>query len=136
MPKYEFSDTNISHHVVPYYDFDTSSTHDIPWVFWFVNREVAPSLLSTWFSLHNRARNPNHDTGGEILSPGHLSWVAATLPPPAHAAAAPDAPDIAQWEEQEVSLVRRPSCIVKRGILSSRRYLSTCLTIEQKLYCC
>ena len=54
---------------------------------------------------------------------GHMDRVAATMPFQAHAGAAQEAPDIGQWEEQDISLVRPSSCIVKGGIPSSRRYL-------------
>ena len=58
---------------------------------------------------------------------GHMDRVAATMPSPAHAGAAQEAPDIGQWEGQDVPLVRPPSCNVKGGIPSSRRYLPTYL---------
>ena len=58
---------------------------------------------------------------------GHMDRVAATLPSQAHAGAAQEAPDIGQWEGQDVPLVRPSSCIVKGGIPSSRRYLPTYL---------
>ena len=58
---------------------------------------------------------------------GHLDRVAATLPSQAPAGAAYEAPDIGQWEEQDVPLVRPSSCIVKGGIPSSRKYLSSYL---------
>ena len=58
---------------------------------------------------------------------GHMDRVAATMPSQAHAGAAQEAPDIGQWEGQGVPLVRPSSCFVKGGILSSRRYLPTCL---------
>ena len=58
---------------------------------------------------------------------GHMDRVAATMPSQAHAGAAQEAPDIGQWEGQDVPLVRPSSCNVKRGIPSSRRYLPTCL---------
>ena len=54
---------------------------------------------------------------------GHMDRVVATIPSQAHAAAAQEAPDIGQWEGQDVPLVRSSSCIVKGGISSSRRYL-------------
>ena len=54
---------------------------------------------------------------------GHMDRVAATMPSQAHAGAAQEAPDIGQWEGQDVPLVRPSSCIVKGGIPSSRRYL-------------
>ena len=56
---------------------------------------------------------------------GHMDRVAATMPSPAHAGAAQEAPDIGQWEGQDVSLVCPSSCFVKGGIPSSRRYLPT-----------
>ena len=58
---------------------------------------------------------------------GHMDRVAATMPSQAHAGAAQEAPNIGQWEEQDVPLVRPSSCIVKGGIPSSRRYLPTYL---------
>ena len=58
---------------------------------------------------------------------GHMDRVAATMPSQAHAGAAQEAPDIGQWEGQDVPLVRPPSCNVKGGIPSSRRYLPTYL---------
>ena len=58
---------------------------------------------------------------------GHMDRVAATMPSQAHAGAAQEAPDIGQWEGQDVSLVGPSSCIVKGGIPSSRRYLPTYL---------
>ena len=56
---------------------------------------------------------------------GHMDQVAATMPSQAHAGAAQEAPDIGQWEGQDVPLVRPSSCNVKGGIPSSRRYLPT-----------
>ena len=58
---------------------------------------------------------------------GHMDRVAATMPSQAHARAAQEAPDIGQWEGQDVPLVRPSSCNVKGGIPSSRRYLPTYL---------
>ena len=58
---------------------------------------------------------------------GHMDRVAATMPSQAHAGAAQEAPDIAQWEGHDVPLVRPSSCNVKGGIPSSRRYLPTYL---------
>ena len=58
---------------------------------------------------------------------GHMDRVAATMPSQAHAGAAREAPDIGQWEGQDVPMVRPSSCIVKGGIRSSRRYLPTYL---------
>ena len=58
---------------------------------------------------------------------GHMDRVAATMPSQAHAGAAQEAPNIGQWEGQDVPLVRPSSCIVKGGIPSSRRYLPTYL---------
>ena len=57
---------------------------------------------------------------------GHMDRVAATMPSQANAGAAQEAPNIGQWEGQDVSLVRPSSCIVKEGIPSFRRYLPTC----------
>ena len=62
---------------------------------------------------------------------GHMDRVAATMPSQAHAGAAQEAPDIGQWEGQDVPLVRPSSCNVKGGIPSTRRYLPTYL-----LTCC
>ena len=59
---------------------------------------------------------------------GHMDRVAATMPSQAHAGAAQEAPNIGQWEGQDVPLVRPSSCIVKGGIRSSRRYLPTYLS--------
>ena len=59
---------------------------------------------------------------------GHMDRVAATMPSQAHAGAAQEAPDIGQWEGQDVPLVRPSSCNIKGGIPSSRRYLPTYLT--------
>ena len=59
---------------------------------------------------------------------GHMDRVAATMPSQAHAGAAQEAPDIGQWEGQDVPLVRPSSCNVKGGIPSSRRYLPTSLS--------
>ena len=58
---------------------------------------------------------------------GHMDRVAATMPSQAHAGAAQEAPNIGQWEGQDVPLVRPSSCSVKGGIPSSRRYLPTYL---------
>ena len=52
---------------------------------------------------------------------GHMDRVAATMPSQAHAGAAQEAPDIGQWEGQDVPLVRPSSCKVKGGIPSSRK---------------
>ena len=59
---------------------------------------------------------------------GHMDRVAATMPSQAHAGAAQEAPNIGQWEGQDVPLVRPSSCTVKGGIPSSRRYLPTYLS--------
>ena len=65
---------------------------------------------------------------------GHMDRVAATMPSQAHAGAAQEAPNIGQWEGQDVPLVRPSSCTVKGGIPSSRRYLPTFLrAIDTKL---
>ena len=64
---------------------------------------------------------------GTPCHPGHMDRVAATMPSQAHAGAAQEAPDIGQWEGQDVPLVRPSSCNVKGGIPSSRRYLPTYL---------
>ena len=60
---------------------------------------------------------------------GHMDRVAATMPFQAHAGAAQEAPDIGQWEGQDVPLVRPSSCNVRGGIPSSRRYLPTYLLL-------
>ena len=60
---------------------------------------------------------------------GHMDRVAATRPFQAHAGAAQEAPNIGQWEGQDVPLVRPSSCTVKGGIPSSRRYLPTYLAV-------
>ena len=60
---------------------------------------------------------------------GHMDRVAATMPSQADAGAAQEAPDIGQWEGQDVPLVRPSSCNVKGGIPSSRRYLPTYLSL-------
>ena len=60
---------------------------------------------------------------------GHMDRVAATMPSQAHAGAAQEAPDIGQWEGQDVPLVRPSSCFVKGGIPGSQRYLPTYLCI-------
>ena len=64
-----------------------------------------------------------------------------SMPSQAHAGAAQEAPDIGQWEGQDVPLVRPSSCNVKGGIPSSRRYLPTYLNAvrvytEIKVYPC
>ena len=61
---------------------------------------------------------------------GHMDRVAATMPSQAHAGAAQEAPDIGQWERQDVPLVRPSSCNFKGGIPSSRRYLPTYLSLS------
>ena len=66
---------------------------------------------------------------------GHLDQVAATLPSQAPTGAAYEAPDLGQWEGQDVPLVRPSSCIVKGGILGSRRYLPTYLPLPQAETC-
>ena len=65
---------------------------------------------------------------GTPSHPGHMDRGAATMPSQAHAGAAQEAPDIGQWEGQDVPLVRPSVCNVKGGIPSSRRYLPTYLT--------
>ena len=61
---------------------------------------------------------------------GHMDRVAATMPSQAHAGAAQEAPNIGQWEGQDVPLVRPSSCTVKGGIPSSRRYQPTYLLLR------
>ena len=58
---------------------------------------------------------------GTPSRPGHLDRVAAMLPSQAPAGAAKGAPDIGQWDGQDVPLVRPSICIVKGGIPSFRR---------------
>ena len=58
---------------------------------------------------------------------GHMDQVAATMPSQAHAGAAQEAPNIGQWEGQDVPWVRPSSFTIKGGIPSSRRYLPTYL---------
>ena len=58
---------------------------------------------------------------------GHMDRVAATMPSQAPAGAAQEAPNIGQWEGQDVPLVRPSSCTVKGGVPSSRRYPPTYL---------
>ena len=65
---------------------------------------------------------------------GHMDRVAATMPSQARAGAAQEAPDLGQWEGQDVPLVRTSSCIVKGGIPSSRRYLPTYLFLSTLLH--
>ena len=67
---------------------------------------------------------------------GHMDRVAATMPSQAHAGAAQEAPNIGQWEGQDVPLVRPSSCTVKGGIPSSRRYLPTYLHVAISVRCC
>ena len=67
---------------------------------------------------------------------GHMDRVAATMPSQAHAGAAQEAPNIGQWEGQDVPLVRPSSCTVKGGIPSSRRYLPTYLPTLLGVLCC
>ena len=61
---------------------------------------------------------------------GHMDRVSATMHSQAHAGAAQEAPDIGQWEGQDIPLVRPSSCNVKGGIPSSRRYLPTYLSLR------
>ena len=65
---------------------------------------------------------------------GHMDRVAATMLSEAHAGAAQEAPDIGQWEGQDVPLVRPSSCNVKGGIPSSRRYLPTDPTFTHTIH--
>ena len=65
---------------------------------------------------------------------GHMDRVAATMLSQAHAGAAQEAPDIGQWEGQDVPLVRPSSCNVKGGIPSSRRYLPTYLRTTNRAF--
>ena len=64
---------------------------------------------------------------------GHMDRVAATMPSQAHAGAAQEAPDIGQWEGQDLPLVRPSSCTVKGGIPSNRRYLPTYLELPEAI---
>ena len=68
---------------------------------------------------------------GTLSQPGHLDRVAATLPSQAPAGAVQLAPELEQWEGQDVPSVRPSSCIVKGGNPSSRRYLPTYLPTPQ-----
>ena len=61
---------------------------------------------------------------------GHMDRLAATMPSQAHSGAAQEAPDIGQWDGQDVPLVRPSACNVKGGIPSSRRYLPTYLSLR------
>ena len=90
---------------------------------------------SGWAAPRAAAQRRGHvalpmDTLGTPSHLGHVDRVAATMPSQAHAGAAQEAPDIGQWEGQDVPLVRPPSCFVKGGIPSSRRYLPTYLKIQ------
>ena len=67
------------------------------------------------------------DTCGDTLPPGTHGPGGRDNAFQAHAGAAQEAPDIGQWEGQDVPLVRPSSCNVKGGIPSSRRYLPTYL---------
>ena len=67
------------------------------------------------------------DTCGDTLPPGTHGPGGRENAFPSTAGAAQEAPDIGQWEEQDVPLVSPSSCIVKGGISSSRRYLPTYL---------
>ena len=59
---------------------------------------------------------------------GHMDRVAATMPSAAHAGAAQEAPDIGQWEGQDVPLVRPSSCNSKEASLAPEdTYLPTWL---------
>ena len=64
---------------------------------------------------------------------GHMDRVAATMPSQAHAGAAQEAPNIGQWEGQDVAMVRPSSCTVKEGIPSFRRYLPTYLAFGEHM---
>ena len=64
---------------------------------------------------------------GTPLTRGQMDRLALTLPSQALAGAAQETPQLGQWEGQDIPLVRPPSCIVKRGIPTSRRYLRTYL---------
>ena len=68
---------------------------------------------------------------GTPSHPGHLDRMAATLPSQAPAGAVPLAPELEQWEGQDVPSVRPSSCIVNGGNSSSQRYLPTYLPISQ-----
>ena len=50
---------------------------------------------------------------------GHMDRVAATMTSQGHAGAAQEAPDIGQWEGQDVPLVRPSSCIDANGARSA-----------------
>ena len=72
---------------------------------------------------------------GTPSHPGHMDRVAATMPSQAHAGAAQEAPDIGQWEGQDVPLVKPSSCNIKGGISSSQRYLPTLPTSHKQITC-
>ena len=71
-----------------------------------------------WAAPRAAAKKGGHvallmDTCGDTLPPGTHGRGAATMPSQAHAGAAQEAPNIGQWEGQDVPLVRPSSCIVK-----------------------
>ena len=69
------------------------------------------------------------DTYGDTLPPGTHEPGGRDNAFQAHAEAAQEAPDIGQWEGQDVPFVRPSSCIVKGGIPSSQRHLPTYLGV-------
>ena len=72
------------------------------------------------------AQTPSH--------PGHLDWVAVTLPSQAPAGAVKGAPELGQWEGQD-ALVRPSSCIVKGGIQTPEdTYLPTYLPLLKERF--
>ena len=62
---------------------------------------------------------------------GHMDRMAATMPSQAHAGAAQEAPDIGQWEGQDVPLVRPSPAMSKEA---SRAPEDTYLPTSQKIY--
>ena len=74
-------------------------------------QELPPKGGGMWPYAWTHVGTPSHL--------GHMDRVAATMPSQAHAGAAQEAPNIGQWEGQDVPLVRPSSCIVKGGIPSS-----------------
>ena len=70
-----------------------------------------------WPYLWTHVGTPSH--------PRDLDWLTVTLPSEATAGAAEGAPELGQWEGQDVPLVISSSRIVKGGIRSSQRYQPT-----------
>ena len=74
-----------------------------------------------WPRSRTHAGTPSH--------PGHMDWVAAICLPNLMRERLREAPNIGQWEGQDVPVVRPSSYNVKGGIPSSRRYLPTYLPV-------